>query len=299
MIRASTLNQPLIFVGAPRSGVTLISDIVMHHDEICWLDESFEKHPKSDFQHRLFKRKCAFRNKALQDNSFLGSLAREFSPVPSEVMNFWDDYTREEVDFYRGFARGKHATPVEISSIREILSRRIELSGRSRLALRFTGPSRLCYLNSLFPDAKFVHICRDPASTVHSMISTEEWEYQGKNLLWWRGAYSLQELAQYDRLRGHAVAGTAFQLNKLIQTTMAEATELDLNMLSVNYEDFVATPERIVDKILDFAELPTNEMIDAALKQREIRCSNKVLKMPATDVNTVYTWCPGAYNQTT
>ncbi|KKD59275.1 hypothetical protein RN22_17020 [Grimontia sp. AD028] len=292
MNRASTLKQPLIFVGPPRSGVTLISDLVMHHEALCWLDESFEKHPRSDFQHRLFKRKCAFRNKALQDKSFFGSLAREFSPTPSEAMNFWDEHTREEIDFYRGFSRGKHATPVEISSIREILSRRVTLSDKSRLALRFTGPSRLCYLHSIFPDAKFININRDPASTVHSMISTEEWEYQGKNLLWWRGAYSLQELAQYDRLRGHAVAGTAFQLNKLIQTTKLEASELDLNILTLNYEDFVASPEHVMGQILDFAELSSSKTVDAALKQNEIRCSNKVLKMPATDVNTVYTWCP-------
>lgn len=286
------LDQPVIFLGPPRSGVTLLSDIIFHHDALCWLDESFDKHPTSNLQHRLFKRKCAFRNKALNARSFLGELARECSPTPSEAINFWDQNTRDEIDFYRGFARGKHATPVEIATIRDILGKRVALSERSRLALRFTGPARLCYLHSLFPDAKFIYISRDPASTVHSMLSTEEWEYQGKHLLWWRGAYSLQELAQYDQLRNHTVAGTAFQLNKLLQTAKVEAAELGVDMLTVHYEDFVNAPEQAIARVLDFAALPASDKVDAALRQNKIRCSNKVLKMPATDVNTVYTWCP-------
>ncbi|MBV7297112.1 sulfotransferase [Enterovibrio paralichthyis] len=294
MSHQATLSQPLIFVGPPRSGVTLISDIVFHHNALCWLDENFEKHPRSDFQHRLFKRASSWRSNAYKRSPLLGALSREFSPAPTEAINFWDDITREEIDFHRGFLRGKHATPAEIAAIKETLARRVDLSGKSKLSLRFTGPSRLCFLHSIFPDARFVHVVRDPASTVHSMISTEEWEYLGKHLLWWRGAYSLQELAMYDQLRHHAVAGTAFQLNKLIQTTKLEADELGIDLLTVNYEDFVASPQMVMARILDHARLAPDASVEAALSHNDIRCSNKVLKMPATDINTVYTWCPAS-----
>lgn len=292
MRHVPSLNQPVIFLGPPRSGVTLVSDIIFYHEAFCWLDERFNKHPKSGLEHRLFRHKCQCRNNALNIHSFLGDLVREFSPSPSEATHFWDENTRDEIDFYRGFARGKHATPLEISTLRNILCKRVALSQKSRLALKFTGPARLCFLHSLFPDAKFIYISRDPASTVHSMLSTEEWEYQGKHLLWWRGAYSLKELAQYDQLRGHPVAGTAFQLNKLLQTAKREASELDLDVLTIQYEDFVSAPDQTIARVLDFAELPASETVNAALRQNNIRCSNNVLRMPATDVNTVYTWCP-------
>ncbi|MEZ8143306.1 hypothetical protein A1OO_09690 [Enterovibrio norvegicus FF-33] len=289
---SSALNKPLIFVGPPRSGVTFISDLIFHHRDLCWLDKNFEKHPRSDWQHRLFHHASGWRNHAAQSSSLLGSLAKEFSPVPSEAISFWDESTRDDIDFDRGFLRGKHATPMEITTIKDVLAKRLILSQKAQLGLRFTGPARLCFLHSIFPDAKFVNIVRDPASTVHSMISTEEWEYLGRHLLWWRGAYSLQELAQYDMLRDHAVAGTAFQLNKLMQTTKQEVQELDLDLITINYEDFVKQPQDAVSQILSHAGLPASKTIDAALKQNEIRGSNKVLKMPATDINTVYTWCP-------
>ncbi|WP_407332896.1 sulfotransferase family protein [Enterovibrio sp. 27052020O] len=288
----SVLSQPLIFVGPPRSGVTLISDLVFHHHDLCWLDNNFEKHPKSDWQHRLFRHASEWRNLAVNRSSLLSEMAKQCSPVPSEAISFWDDATRDDIDFDRGFLRGKHATPLEISTIKDVLEKRLILSRKAQLALRFTGPSRLCFLHSIFPDAKFVNVMRDPASTVHSMISSEQWEYQGRHLLWWRGAYSLQELAQYDMLRDHAVAGTAFQLNKLMQTTKQEAQELDIDMITIHYEDFVKQPQDTIAQILSHAELPASETINAALKQNEIRGSNKVLKMPATDINTVYTWCP-------
>ncbi|MGF1767048.1 sulfotransferase [Enterovibrio makurazakiensis] len=292
--KTTVLNQPLIFVGPPRSGVNLISDIVFHHSDLCWLDKNFDNHPRSQWQHRLFQHTTRWRNHAVHSSSLLGSIAKEFSPTPTDAMSFWDDVTRDDIDFERGFLRGKHATPIEISSIKDVLEARITLSQKDRLGLRFTGPSRLCFLHSIFPDAKFVHVVRDPASTVNSMINSEEWEYQGRRLLWWRGAYSLQELAQYDMLRDHAVAGTAFQLNKLMQTTKQEAQELNIDMITVEYEDFVQNPQETVSNILCHADLPHSNTIDKVLKQNEIRGSNKVLKMPATDINTVYTWCPAS-----
>ncbi|MGF1705510.1 sulfotransferase [Enterovibrio baiacu] len=290
----SSLNQPLIFLGPPRSGVTLISNLVFHHTDLCWLDESFEKHPRSQWQNRVFTQTSQWRSSAVLGNSMFSGLAREFSPTPSEALSFWDGYSRDEIDFFRGFAKSKHATPIEISTIKDVLRKRLISTQRPRLALKFTGPSRLHYLSSLFPDAKFVNIVRDPASTVNSMLSTEEWEYQGKHMLWWRGAYSIRELAQYDMLRDHPIAGTAFQLNKLLQTTKQEEEELNINMLTIDYEHFSANPYDTMASILKFADLPASPHIDAAIRQNEIRCSNKVMKMPATDINTVYTWCPAS-----
>ncbi|MDD1783353.1 sulfotransferase [Enterovibrio sp. ZSDZ35] len=289
-----SLKKPLIFVGPPCSGVSLISNIVFHHPALCWLDENFEKHPTSNFQHKLFKFTSKWRSKSndYPTNSLMSALANDFSPTPTEATLFWDLMTRDDVDFYRGFARGKLASPMEISEISKILEARVASTEKERLALRFTGPARLCYLQSLFPDAKFVHVTRDPASTVNSIISSQEWEFQGKSMLWWRGAYSLQELAQYDLLRQHAVAGTAFQLNKLLQTTRQEIEEVNADLLTVNYEDFVANPQQVLLNLLEFAELDPDLNVGRALKRSEIRCSNKVLKMPATDINTVYTWCP-------
>lgn len=295
-MKDAPLHQPLIFIGPPRAGVSFISDIVFHHEALCWLDENFEKHPDSYFQHKLFHFTSKFRSFVPKSapSSLLHYFAKELAPTPSEALSFWDDITHEDIDFFRGFAWKQHASPIEIAVIREILSKRVRISKKQKLSLRFTGPSKIKWLKSIFPDAQFVQVIRDPAATVHSIISTQMWEYQGKHMLWWRGAYSEEDLAQYDALRGDAVASTAFQLNKLLQTTQQEALELKIDMLQVNYEDFITNPKETLNTIFSYAHLPDDERVHCALSKKEIKNSNKVLTMPNADINTVYTWCPSS-----
>ncbi len=287
------LNEPIIFVGPPCSGVKLISHYLLYHNDVCWLDKHFERKPHSDLQHHLFKISNKWRHfqidkKAKNKQVFHSHL----SPSASSALNFWQEATRDDIDFYRGFALGKYASHVESTLVNETLSRRLSINKKSRLMLYFVGPSRLCLLKSFFPNAKFILINRDPASTVNSILNTEHWEYEGKNMLWWRGSYSLDELALFNTIRKDPVASTAFQLNKIVHCTQLEKASLDINALTIHYEDFIAQPEKVIADILDFSSLEDSERMRNAIKATPLSQSNKVLTMPATDVNTVYKWCP-------
>lgn len=222
------LNQPIIFVGAPCSGVSLVSNLLQFHPELCWLDTHFENHPHSDFHHRLFRLTSSFRDYLYTEDANLkqkiqGNL---WGAVPAFCLSFWQEATRDDIDFYRGFLLGKYASHVERYLVNETLCRRLLLSGKSRFLLRFVGPSRLGLLKSMFPTAKFVRVKRDPAATVNSILNQERWEYEGKNMLWWRGAYSLEELSNYQRIRRDPIASTAFQLNKICSVTHEEMKNL-------------------------------------------------------------------------
>ena len=294
MMNEPLLKQPLIFIGPPRSGVSFISDMIFHHNDLCWLDDNFEKHPNSHFQHSLFKftSKCRSYLPKTSAFSLMHFLAKEFSTEPSEALTFWDDATHEDIDFFRSFILKIQASPIEKTQIRQTLSKRLRLSGKTKLALRFTGTGKISWLNSLFPDAKFVHITRDPAATVHSLISTEMWEYQGKHTLWWKDAYSENDLKKYASLKQNSIASTAFQLNQLIKTTEQEALDLNVNMLRISYERFVSNPKECIKLIFTHAHLPFDEMVHLALSKKEVKNKNKVLQMNEKDIFTTYQWCP-------
>ncbi len=293
-MNGSLLKKPLIFVGPPRSGVSFISDMIFHHKDLCWLDDNFEKHPNSYFQHALFKftSKCRSYLPNTSPRSLLHFFAKECSAEPSEALTFWDDATHEDIDFFRSFILKKQASPIEKAQIRETLSKRIHLSGKTKLALRFTGPGKIHWLKSLFPDAQFVHITRDPAATVHSLLSTEMWEYQGKHTLWWRDAYSEIDLNKYASLQRDSIASTAFQLHQLIKTTEQEALDLNVNMLKISYENFVSDPKESIKSIFNYADLPFDEKVYFALSKKNVKNKNKVLHMNEKDIFTAHQWCP-------
>jgi hypothetical protein len=99
-----------------------------------------------------------------------------FSPI--ERYDFWEYITGKRIDFSRGFLLGEHATSEERRKIRSHLAKQVKYQGRKRLIMKFTGPARIEYLTSIFPDAIFVSIAREPIATVRSWLevgSGKDW----------------------------------------------------------------------------------------------------------------------------
>ncbi len=111
-----------------------------------------------------------------------------FSPI--ERYNFWEKITGKRIDFSRGFLLDTTATEEEKLYIRSLLAKQVKYQGRKRLIMKFTGPARLEYLSSIFPDAIFVNIVREPIATVRSWLEVGFWQTKGINRLWWTGAYT-------------------------------------------------------------------------------------------------------------
>ena len=85
--------------------------------------------------------------------------------------------------------------------------------------MKFTGPARLEYLTSIFPDALIVNVMREPVATVRSWLEVGFWQRMGIDKLWWRGAYTPDEIAYAETIKDKPALITAFQYKKLMETT--------------------------------------------------------------------------------
>jgi len=273
----SHLASPIIFIGPGRSGSTIISEIILAHESLAWPSNHQEYLPRIPLVNLL---RPLFDNRywrilgekdQLNRTRFLNSLL----PLPAEAFPFWEQITRSDLDFSRGFLLDEIATSEERTRIRKAVSRIVRWQGKQRFSMKITGPARIGYLKSIFPDARFVNVVRDPVSTVRSLLAVPFWKDLGMHRLWWSGAYSDEEIERFEALKPDPVAITAFQVAKILKTTLEEASRCKANMLTVHYEDFVANPGQVVGDICTYLDLSLTPALQAKLGQTAVHDQNQ------------------------
>jgi hypothetical protein len=270
------LSNPIIFIGPGRSGSTIISEVILSHESLAWPSNYQEHFPgvamvnllRPLFDNRYWR--VTGEKGQLNKVRFLNTLL----PRPAEAFPFWDRVTRSEVDFSRGFLLDEIATDKEKSRIRKTVSRIVAWQGKQRFSMKITGPGRICYLQSIFPDAQFVNVVRDPIATVHSLLKVPFWKDLGMHRLWWTGAYSESEVAMFEKIKDDPVASTSFQLSKVLKTTEVEAERCDARMLTIPYEQFVENPRECIEEICKFLDLELSKHLLEKLEQTSIHDRN-------------------------
>lgn len=290
------LHNPVIFISPGRSGSTIISEMILAHKELGGPSNYTEWFPNISGMAYLSR---------LSNNDYWylegvkGQLIKTLPfnnliPRPAEAWSFWQTVTRSDIDFSRDFLLYKRAAETERKQVHQVLSKMLAKQGKARLGIKLTGPGRVEFLHSLFPDAHFINIVREPSATVNSLLNMPFWQQQGAKKLWWKGAYSDSELETYQSIRHDPIASTAFQLNKVLRTTREEIERLNLNALTVNYEDFIANPIYTTRQILSFCHLSNDSRIDRKLKHcHAINRNAQKLQNPEIK-GIVEQWCPNS-----
>ena len=184
------LQKPVIFIGSGRSGTTIISEIVFRHESLAWPSNyqvMFPAVPQVNMLRILFENKLWHLQGQKQQLNDVSKLNKYFFK-PAEAYDFWEYITGKRINFSRGFLLNEKAAPEEAEKIRSAFTKLINYQRKERLAFKITGPSRIGYLHSVFPDAIFINIVRDAVPTIKSWLNVDFWQDKGKNQLWWVGA---------------------------------------------------------------------------------------------------------------
>jgi Sulfotransferase family len=268
------LKKPIIIFGTGRSGTTVISDIIFHHEHLAWhsnYQELFPKFAGINYLRRVFDNSMwHIVGMNTQNNK---SLINQFFFRPIERYDFWEAVTGPRIDFSRNFLLNEKATNEEREHIRTFFAKMVKYQNRKRLAFKITGPSRMEYLTSIFPDAVFVQILRDPVATVRSWLEVQ-WSDQITDQLWWEGAYSKEELAEAKKISNDKALFAAFQYKKLMESTEYEIKKLNANVYTAHYEDFVKEPKQFIVNILDYVGLKPSKYIDAFMQKISVQNRN-------------------------
>lgn len=260
--KESLVQKPIIIFGTGRSGTTIISDIIFQHEDLAWHSNYQELFPKIslvNYMRRFFDNKYwRIIGMNTQNNK---SVFNYFCFRPIERYNFWESITGPRIDFSRDFLLNQTATPEEKNKMRKFFSNMVAYQKRKRLAFKITGPARMEYLMSVFPDAVFVNVVRNPVATVRSWLEVS-WADQITDQLWWTGAYSEEELKKAKELSSTPALFAAFQYRKIMDTTDAEIKKMKPEIYTVSYEDFVTNPKEFISKLLKNIGLNESKLID-------------------------------------
>lgn len=254
-----------------RSGTTIIFELISRHPDLGWPTNYCASFPNKLWMNsiRRFhdnKLFCIEARKKQYGNVIKGN---RFLAKPAEAYSFWNLYAN--VDFSYNSLTGQFVNKPTSFKLHNTLMKLLKYQGRKRLAAKFTGPPRLQFLHSIFPDAKFVHIIRDGRAVVHSLLNVDFWINKGGlERPYWLNFLSEDDIKIWEKNNKNSGVLAALEWKKEIDLTHKESKVLDDNQfIEIKYENFLANPHKELRNLFSFCELHDSQRAHLSLNKRE------------------------------
>jgi hypothetical protein len=251
------VEKPIFFVGMPRSGTTVMFEVFAAHPDLGWFSQYFNR--LSRFPSVALLSRIADIDPRLRRRIERSDQSRHLSNYvrvgPSEAYFAWRRFSGSK--FLDDFLVETRASPDERERLRATISKLLRYQKKPRFAAKVTGPPRMGYLTSVFGDARFVHVIRDPRAVVQSLMRVPFWRDTWRlREPAWRNGLTGGELEIWQRLGRSPVALAALEWRAVIRTARREASQLGADQYrEVRYEDFVSDPHAVLDRLVSFCDL--------------------------------------------
>ena len=276
-------EKPLVILGAPRSGTSLLQKVLRDHASCCSLPSESDFlwdqycHPRlHDWQSEVLSvDDCAER-----DANAVRKLFERYA-LPA---SFWRDVQRTEViwtfqrsPFIRKLLRCAYMNSVPLLNVMQHFRRPRRLVEKTA-----SNCLRVGYVNQVFPDAKFLYITRDGRRAVSSMLTC--WQHPTRFF-----TYDVPvelNIPDYDYKRWKFVLPDgwrdfidrpleeicAFQWQQCNEAVTRSIAELGLSdrIFQLKLEELVANPASVIRDICEFSELPFDHYFQSLSKELPI-----------------------------
>jgi hypothetical protein len=261
------IDQPIFVLGTGRCGSTIVFEALARHEDLGWFSNYNNWFPRFELASWMPR---------LYDLPLLGGLPRgekrqhrqgrshlnDLLPMPSECYPKWEVMCGRK--FRDDFLLRQEAESAELLRVNRAVSRLLRLQGKKRFAAKVTGPPRIHFLASLFPDARFVHVIRDARAVVNSLLKVDYWKESGAYYRpkWENGLPEGWE-TEWEAHGATPAALAALQYRAILATAKRESSELEPEQyLEVAYEGFVADPLTVIHGIQRFCGLGESQRVD-------------------------------------
>jgi hypothetical protein len=256
------IEQPVFILGTGRSGTTLFFNLLALHPHFAWFSNYNSKYPNSTYMALLSR---------LRDLPFAGRLVQRqwvLNPKPVESYNMLNYLTNSI------FTQRRTLTESDVSDktrerFRYTVSRIIRIQRKRRFIHKHTGFPRIAYLRAIFPDALFIHVCRDGRAVANSMNEVSWWS--GDLNSWWWGDMKDEYMQEYVDFREEPIILAGIVWKTLMDLIEEEAKILqETQYMRVRYDVFVHDPWSVMEEVLHFCNLPKNDTFFKRLAKQEI-----------------------------
>lgn len=264
-------KKPIFFIGVPRSGTTILFEAFARHEDVGWLSNYTEKFPRFLFLNslvRLFDNRFFYISSEKKQVKTV-SWYNRILPKPAEAYPFWDAYTG--VDFARRFLIGEEAENLGRKRTLSAINAHLRYQGKKRFATKITGPARILYLKSIFPDALFVHVIRDGRAVVNSLLNVDFWQKgEGFNKPWWDGEEIREAVGRWKENGSDPAVLAALQWKVIIDEARKESVSLPQgHYREVRYEEFINDdPVAIIRDLYGWAGLRNSSRFEKYLREK-------------------------------
>ena len=272
------IDRPVFFIGMGRSGTSVLFEIFAAHEQLGWISNYSARFPHWPIANLMLRftdtSQWYLRGKKQQYGK--NTWRNRFLPKPQEGYPFWESYCGEK--FLWEFHLKPETDPDVKSRLHEAVINTLLYQGKKRFATKLTGPARILYLRSIFPDAIFVHVIRDGRAVVDSLLRVDFWrEKGGHERPFWKNALGKDDFIELDTYGAGPVALAAIEWRNVIESIRGEAEDLGgKEYIEVKYEDFVKSPTKTVGMIYEFCSLPQSNRATRQLSMyREFRNMNE------------------------
>lgn len=255
------IDRPIFLVGVPRSGTTMLQDILCAHPDVAYFTNAMHLYPTCICAVEDLRKRFRL---DFDGDRFLRDGVRVGTGTPNEGHAFFarwlnrDPYALDPVE-----ARFADLSDEQRASMGRTIRKVLWSFGDDKRFFN-KNPNAIFYLPMIrdaFPDARIIHIVRDARQVANSMLKlyarTQEQLARIPN----RDDRPFVPYPRYARLREHVEAYGANDLRTTAHiwrdamATVAKHRESLPHFYEVRYEDILTDPDGEIAKICDFCEL--------------------------------------------
>ncbi|MEN8246679.1 MAG: sulfotransferase [Thermodesulfobacteriota bacterium] len=224
---------PIFIIGCHRSGTSIFYRKLALHPDLAYITRTTRRAPNRLVMMRLFH---LFRSKEKNITPIGGEFWNKFDSSQDQVMRVADVTPKNRIYFER------------------LLRNHLMYFNRPRFLNKSPSNSvKIDFLNELFPDAVFIHMIRDGRAVARS-ISVGRFShgrFSGAKIPGWQ-----------DILKRPAIESCGLQWKKTVEFIQASLEKIPSErVLAVRYEDFVARPVEIMQRVGETCGLQWNDEI--------------------------------------
>lgn len=267
----TSVCPPVFVVGTGRSGSTVFFEILSRHPQVAWLSGLLDTYPNRPSLNTLL---MLARSVPLLD----GILRHHWGP--SEAYPFWDTVCPGFSNPYRDLT-AEDVTPESAVRLRRAISEMVNTK-RHRFIAKITGWPRMRYLQSVFAQALFIEVTRDPRATASSMLEVPFWDGWRGPPNWRRGPLP----ADFDliwREEGESFIALAALEYAIVNRAIAQCRDAlpAEQIITVTYSDLCAEPVSVFRRVTEFCKLSWYSAFEesvrrVALVDRDDKWRNKL-----------------------